>query len=229
MNSKLDACVVIPVYNEESVVQSVVNGVLKEFKTVVCVLDGCTDGSKQELAKTNAQVVSHPFNLGQGAALQTGLEYGLRATDAEFFITFDSDGQHSVSDAKAMLKHIEKEKTDVLLGSRFLSNDSNIPKLKKSLLALATKVSSATTGLNLTDTHNGLRIFTREAAQKVNITMPDMAHGSELLHIIADNKLSYGEFPVTISYTDYSMRKGQSMLNSVNIAIDVMLRKIINK
>ncbi|WP_454226994.1 hypothetical protein [Propioniciclava flava] len=80
--------------------------------------------------------------------------------------------------------------------------------------------------MKLTDTHNGLRVFTKRVADEINISMPDMSHASEILEIIRRNKYTYCEVPVQIIYTDYSRAKGQQAINAVNIAFDTLLRKV---
>lgn len=218
--------IIIPVYNEGQVVRSVVEKVLGEYSFVVCINDGSKDNSSEEILKTKAHLINHPINLGQGAAIQTGLEYALQFPKIEYFVTFDSDGQHSLKDVDNMLKIIQKDKIDIVLGSRFLGSVENISSVKKIILKLAVRFSNKTSGVELTDTHNGLRVFNRHVASKLNITMNDFAHASEIIDRIAEEGFSYKEVPVTISYTEYSRSKGQSMSNAVNIGLDVILRKI---
>ncbi len=224
--SKNKTAIIIPVYNEGQVVGDVVRHVLKEYPYVVCVDDGSVDNSSAEIRKTKAYVVTHPINLGQGAAIQTGIEYALQDPDIEYFVTFDSDGQHRLEDVENMLQTIKKEKVDIVLGSRFLGKVENISLLKKIILKLAIKFSNKTSGIELTDTHNGLRLFNRHVAENLNITMNDFAHASEIIERIAEKNFTYKEVPVTITYTDYSRAKGQSVSNAVNIGIDVILRKM---
>ena len=219
-----NTAVIIPVYNEEKVIGEVVNSVLKQFKYVICVNDGSRDKSAAQIAKTKAHLVNHPINMGQGAALQTGLEYAKTFPDVDYFVNFDADGQHRLEDVQLMLTTIKKKKVDIILGSRFLGEVTNITKLKKMVLKAAVIFTNITTGLKLTDTHNGLRVFNRHAANHLQITMPDMAHASEILSLIKRHKLSYVEVPVTIAYTDYSKAKGQSIFNSVNIVFDLMMK-----
>ena len=216
---------IIPVYNEASVIGGVVASVLKEYKHVVCVNDGSRDTSAQEIAKTKAYLVDHPINMGQGAALQTGIEFARLLPDVKYFVTFDADGQHRLEDVAAMLKEIRTDKYDIILGSRFLGSTVNMKTSKKVVLKAGIAFSNATSGLKLTDTHNGLRVFNRKVAEEMQITLPDMAHASEILEIIADKKYRYKEIPVTIEYTDYSRGKGQSIINAVNIGFDTLLRK----
>lgn len=220
-----EVAIIIPVYNEASVIGGVIKSVLKEYKHVVCVNDGSRDTSSQEIAKTKAYLVEHPINMGQGAALQTGIEFA-RLLPVKYFVTFDADGQHRLEDVAAMLKQIQTGKYDIILGSRFLSKKAiNMTSSKRAVLKAGIAFSNATSGLKLTDTHNGLRVFNRKVAEEIQITLPDMAHASEILEIIATKKYRYKEIPVTIEYSDYSRSKGQSVINAVNIGFDTLLRK----
>jgi glycosyltransferase involved in cell wall biosynthesis len=226
MNNR--TAIVIPVYNEAEVIKGVINSLLKHFKYVVCVNDGSDDNSSKEIIKTKAYLINHPMNMGQGAALQTAIEFA-RLLPVDYFVTFDADGQHDVADALQMLGELKNSKYDIILGSRFLGHTTGINRLKITTLKLAIKFSNLETGLKLTDTHNGIRAFNRRVADAMHITLPDMAHASEILGIIATNKFKYKEVPVTIKYTEYSKRKGQSITNAVNIAFDIILRKLNTK
>ena len=115
-----DTWLIVPLYNEATVVGDVIVNARKEFAKVVCVNDGSTDDSGKVAREAGAVVVDHPINLGQGAALQTGMSYALRDPAANYFVTFDSDGQHQVSDAIAMVERLRAGDVDVVLGSRFL-------------------------------------------------------------------------------------------------------------
>ncbi len=221
--------IIIPVYNEGQVIESVASDVLNEYQTVICVDDGSSDNSITEIQKTGALLVKHPINMGQGAALQTGMEYALHHTEAEFFVTFDADGQHRLQDVGVMVEELEKDEADIVLGSRFLGEAENIPKAKKILLKAAIRFTNLFSGVELTDAHNGLRAFNRKFAEQLEITMPDMAHASEIIERISNGKWRYKEVPITIKYTEYSVAKGQSMFNAVNILFDIMLARMFKK
>lgn len=225
-NVNSDAAIIIPVYNEEQVIESVIKSVLKQFKYVICINDGSRDNSSTQIAKTDAYLIEHPINMGQGAALQTGIEFA-RQLPVEYFVTFDADGQHRLEDVQAMLREIKRGGHDIILGSRFLGNVIGMKTTKRFILKAGIWFSKVTTGLKLTDTHNGLRVFNRKVAEGMQITLPDMSHASEILEIIATKGYGYKEIPVTIEYSDYSKAKGQSMINAVNIGFDALLRKII--
>lgn len=222
-----DVAFIVPVYNEGQAVRGVVERVLQDYEHVVCINDGSRDDSAAEIKKTRAYFVDHPINMGQGAALQTGIEFARLLPGVRYFVTYDADGQHRLEDVATMLQTIEDKGTDFVLGSRFLGSEAvDMPALKRRVLKLAIAFSNATSGVKLTDTHNGLRVFNKKVADEIQITMSDMAHASEILEIIARNNYSYCEVPVTIVYTDYSRSKGQSVINAINIAFDTLLRKV---
>lgn len=211
-------------YNEATVVGKVIEGLLPEFPNVVCVDDGSSDGSQHVAREAGAVVVQHPVNLGQGAALQTGLEYALSDPNVDAIVTFDADGQHRVEDAKEMVARILSGEAEVVLGSRFLDKRTVVSKPKRLVLKVAAVQSRWTTGMALTDAHNGLRAFSPPLAGKIRLTQNRMAHASELVDQLARLKPVWVEHPVEILYTDYSKSKGQSLLNSVNILADLFLR-----
>ena len=164
----------------------------------------------------------HPINLGQGAALQTGISYVLERTDARYLITFDADGQHSAADAAAMVRAARDEDLAFVLGSRFLEGPSPVGWLKRLVLATAAAVASRTTGMRMTDAHNGLRMLRRDAAERLDLRQNRMAHASEITRQLGATGLPWREYPVHIEYTEYSKAKGQSLLNSVNILVDLI-------
>lgn len=219
-----DTWVIIPVFNEATVVTQVVEDLRTVFPNVVCVDDGSTDGSAGRIASTDAHLVRHPINMGQGAALQTGLSYALARPGGRFFVTFDADGQHVVADADRMVRLARDESVDVVLGSRFLAGRSQVPLLKRLVLGVVVALSPTSRKLGLTDAHNGLRVFTRAAAEQLRIRMNDMAHASEIVSQLARMSWTVREVPVTIRYTQYSRSKGQSLVNGVNILFDLSVR-----
>ncbi len=220
-----DTWLVIPVYNEGQVIADVVEQALTVFPNIVCVNDGSTDDSVERILTTQAHLVRHPVNLGQGAALQTGLSYALAQPGARYFVTFDADGQHQTVDAEKMVALLRTGSTDVVLGSRFIEQTEQVPAIKRVVLRTAAAVSPTARRLKLTDAHNGLRALNRSAAARLRITMNGMAHASEIVGILARTDLRVSETAVDILYTDYSRAKGQSLLNGVNILFDISLRE----
>lgn len=221
-----DTWVVVPVFHEASVVGSVVADLRAAFPNVVCVDDGSRDSSAAAAAAAGARVVRHPVNLGQGAALQTGIEFALLDPGTRHLVTFDADGQHRVGDAVRMVELLRTGAYDVVLGSRFLGHATGMTRGRRLLLRTAAAVTRVTTGIPVTDAHNGLRAMTRGFAERLEITMPGMAHASEITAAVGRLAARWAEVPVTIDYTDYSSGKGQRPINSVNIAFDLSVHQL---
>ena len=219
--------VIIPAYNEGRMIAKVVEEVRKVTPHVFVVDDGSADETAKAAVAAGAVVFRHVINRGQGAALRTGLEAALRA-GAETLVTFDADGQMAASDIAALTAPLAAQLCDVVLGSRFLASadsrpDTNMPLVRRWTLKAALFFTRLTTGLKLTDTHNGLRAFSREAAVKLNLHCDRMAHASEILEEISQHGLRYREIPVTIKYTEYSMAKGQKISGAVRIIKDLLI------
>lgn len=215
--------VVIPAYNEVSQIASVVRDVTVAGYRVVVVDDGSTDETARTAATAGAQVLTHPVNLGQGAALQTGIEYAFGA-GAEIIVTFDADGQHRASDIMNLANALACHNADFALGSRFLGRAMGLRKSRHLLLKAAICFTRLTTGLRISDTHNGLRAMTRRGAVHIRLRQNGMAHASEILHQIGKSGLKYVEVPVLIKYTAYSLAKGQQLSGALAILTDLFSR-----
>lgn len=222
---RADVWVVIPAFNEAAVIGEVIADVRSVFDHVVCVDDGSADGSGEIARRAGAHLVRHPINLGQGAAIQTGVEYARKQPGARVFATFDADGQHRVKDLAAMVDRLNAGEADIVIGTRFARRDGSRPPLLKGLvLRTAARLSRSGRKLGLTDTNNGLRVFNKTVADGLDITMSGMSHANEFIMLIAENHWRVAEEPVEVLYTEYSKSKGQPLLNGVNIIFDGFLR-----
>jgi len=217
---------VIPALNEEKAIGRVLSDLKGRVDLVVVVDDGSCDKTSQVASNFGVPVLSHIINCGQGAALQTGIDYCL-GKDIDIIVTFDADGQHDPGDIKTLIAPIINNQADIVLGSRFIKKQNlGMPVLKYLVIKLAVQFDKIRTGLAITDTHNGLRAISRQAAEKIKIQQDGMAHASEILEQIAKYQLKYIEIPVKVRYTDYSKKKGQSVFNSIKILSDLFLAKI---
>ena len=222
-----EVAVIIPVYNESRQIRATVEPLLQAGYTVVAVDDSSSDTSAEVLKGFPIHVLRHFINLGQGAALQTGMCYALHLK-VKYLVHFDADGQHRAEDIEGMLEPLIRGEADVVLGSRFLreADRQAIPVLRKLLLRAAVNVNQLFTGVSLSDAHNGFRAFTRDAAKCIHLKENRMAHATEILWQIRQNRLRIAEHPVHIEYTAYSRAKGQSSLNAFHIFMDLILRKL---
>jgi glycosyltransferase involved in cell wall biosynthesis len=211
-------------YNEGPVIEGVVRDVRREFPYVVCVDDGSRDESVAAARAGGAIVVEHPINMGQGASLQTGFDFALSDPEMTEVVTFDADGQHQVHDAVGMVTKLRDENLDVVIGSRFLDERTEMARLRRAVLKTAAVYTRMTSGMALTDAHNGLRVIGRGLLERVRITQNRMAHASELVDEIGKAKVAWAEYPTHVIYSEYSKAKGQSLLNSVNILFELIFR-----
>lgn len=218
--------VVVPVFNEGPVIGEVVRELLSFYPNVVTVDDGSEDDTHVRLLETGATVIRHVVNLGQGAALRTGIDYAL-ARGARILVTFDGDGQHRSADVERLLAELLETDADIALGSRFIGPRQPIPAGRRMLLRAGVVFTHLVSGLRLTDVHNGLRAMHADAARKLDITQPRMAHASEILHGIAKHGLRYVEVPVIISYATRTGRQGQVTLDALNIVFDLAIHRLL--
>jgi polyprenyl-phospho-N-acetylgalactosaminyl synthase len=225
MINQADTWFVIPAYNENQSLAAVVKSIDHLGYSVVVVDDHSADDTQKVALKSGAWVVRHPINLGQGAALQTGIKFAINK-GAEAIVTFDADGQHQVSDAQFMLEQLSGGAVDVVLGSRFLRGvPDSMPTMRFFILKLAIIFTRVTSRLRVTDTHNGLRVFRASAASRLNLQQNRMAHASEILSQIRKLGLSYVEYPTDIKYTSYSISKGQKSSNFISIIFELLIGK----
>ena len=222
----MNTFIVIPVFNEGAVLNTVISHLSIYSYKIIIVDDGSDKVVNPVLGYRNVYFLRHKVNLGQGAALQTGIEFAL-SKGAEHIVTFDADGQHMASDVEKLLQELKNNTVDIVMGSRFLAEAShNMPRARKIMIKVARYINFFFTGLLLTDAHNGLRAFNKKAASAICITENRMAHATEILSIIKKKKLRYREVPVCIEYSSYSLKKGQTLWSSFRVFLDLLLYKI---
>ncbi len=225
MNCEQDKIwIIIPAYNEGSRLGKVLDGLTPTDLNIVVVNDGSKDHTEEVALGYDVHVLTHVLNRGQGAALQTGLEYALQA-GAEYLVMFDADGQHQATDIEKMVSPIKRGECEITLGTRFLDNTSNVPLFRRVVLQVARFITWVFSGLLLTDAHNGFRAFSRKAALEIHLRQDRMAHASEIIDQIRASKLKFREIPVTIRYTAETLAKGQSATGAANVLFHYLFGK----
>lgn len=218
--------IIIPAHNEGNVIQSVLKQITGFPYSVVVMDDGSDKSLFSSLKNLPVYFLRHRLNLGQGAALQTGIEFAV-SKNASYIITFDADGQHDPGDIKKLIDILNSSSSDIVFGSRFLKGAiHNMPVKRKIVLQAARFLNYIFTGILLSDAHNGLRAMNKKAASAIQLKENRMAHATEILYQVKKNKLKYTEVPVTVRYTPYSIKKGQTTKNSFRILLDIILNKL---
>ena len=219
--------IVIPAYNEERKIGEVLENLKSEgYENIVVVDDGSKDNTSQIASKYDVNIIKHPINRGQGAALRTGTTYALN-NNASIIVHFDADGQMRPEDISTLLHPIRTGKAEIAFGSRFLSKQSNIPILRKLFLKAGRVFMRVIYGVSMTDPQSGFRALSATAAQQIQITQRGMAHCSEIIEEVHKKQIPFREVPVVIKYTEYSVKHGQSNLAAFQIAAKLLWRRIV--
>jgi polyprenyl-phospho-N-acetylgalactosaminyl synthase len=225
--AKMNIAVIIPIYNESKIINTILHNPAFNKYTVVVV----DDASKEQLVLNSISsplyLLTHSKNLGQGAALQTGMDF-CKTIPADIVIHFDGDGQHQVSDIENLIEPIVNNKADITIGSRFLANNiqsegTTIPFFKIVILKLAKVIQYIFTGIVLSDSQNGLRALSKKTFTTLQLKENRMAHAIEIIQLSVKNKLIIKEVPVNILYSTYSMHKGQKFYNGFLICVRLLL------
>lgn len=198
--------IVIPVFNEASVIAQVIKDVFKcGYSTVIVVNDGSTDDTANQTKTAGAVVVSHRINRGKGAATKTGIEAS-KLLSADIVVTIDGDGQHYPSDIKNLISPIIDGHCDVVLGTR-LKRKTQMPIHRIITNHIANFVTWAFSGLWVNDSQSGLRAYSRSAIDCISTSADAYDYESEIIREIHHHRLVYKEVPINVQYTDYSMSK----------------------
>ncbi|MEZ6066724.1 MAG: glycosyltransferase family 2 protein [Planctomycetaceae bacterium] len=217
--------IVVPAYHEATRLAGVLQSLCQPGRSVVVVDDGSRDATAAVAAERPVWVVRHPINCGQGRPSRRG-SISRSSRGADVIVTFDADGQHDSQEIDRLIAPLLAGETDVVLGSRFLGQTIGMPLARRLMLRAAVLFTRLTARIRVTDAHNGFRAFSRDAAERIRIDQPRMAHASEILSEIGRLGLRYREVPVTVRYTDDSLRKGQSTWDALRITGQLLLGRI---
>ena len=222
-------CFVIPAHNEAAVIGDVLTSLESLPCRVVVVDDGSTDDTYAICLDRPVAVLHHSTNLGQGAALQTGITYAVATEGTRFVVTFDADGQHGTDSVVSLISAVAgggPRRRAWARGSPAHRTRATIPRARRILLKCAVAFTRVTAGLPVTDTHNGLRAFTVRCGRSSRHQA--RRHGARLgdPDDHPPRAADWCEVPVTISYSDYSRGKGQRSAAAMDIVWDLVMGRI---
>ncbi|NJE43350.1 glycosyltransferase [Thermococcus sp. GR6] len=227
LENLLSTYVVVPAYNEERTIGTVLDDLLRYFRAeeIIVVNDGSRDKTAEVARSRGVHVLTHLVNRGLGGALGTGIAYALRK-NARLILTFDADGQHLVSDALRVMKPVAEGKADFAVGSRLKGDTSEMPFVKRFGNFVLDAITAVFARKYVSDSQSGLRCFSRECASKITITCDRYAVSSEIIIEASGNGCRIVEVPIKAVYTEYSMKKGTNILEGVKIALNLLFDKL---
>ena len=203
----MNTWIILPAYNEGKVIKKTITDIKKEgYQNIIVVDDGCKDNTAKEAQSAGAIVINHPINRGKGAATQTGID-AAKLLNADIIVTMDSDGQHNPKDIQKLVEPIEKKKANVVIGSRFLGNEKDMPKSRIMMNKIGNIVTYIFFGAMSTDSQSGFRAYSNKAANSVYSYMDRYEFESEMLGHIRAAKLKMIEVPIKVIYTEHSLNK----------------------
>jgi len=190
----------IPAFNEEKNIGKIIAKVNKIADKVIVCNDNSTDATKEIAEQMGAIVVNHERNLGYGGAIKT-IFLKAREIDADILVTMDGDGQHRIEDLKKIIDPILEEKSDIVIGSRFLEKDQkNIPKYRKIGIKAITKLANVSLENPITDSQSGFRSYSKQSIQQINPSENGMGISNEILMKASKLKMKIIEVPIEILY-----------------------------
>jgi len=220
--NKANILIILPAYNEASVIGDVLIDIEKQGYSNICLVnDGSTDNTSEIAAKHNVKILTHPINRGVGAAVQTGITFA-KNKNFQYAILIDSDGQHQPEDIENLVRSMQESGADIIIGNRFSNSENIIPKHRKVFNKIANIFTNFFCEGNYVDTQSGFRLLNRNAIEKLKLTNRGFGFCSEMIIKAEQLELQIEETPIQVLYTKYSMNKGQNLREGVRTARSIL-------
>ena len=189
----------IPAYNEEKNIAKIIVKLKKIADKIIVCNDGSTDLTSEIAENLGAIVINHTKNRGYGSGIKSILEKS-KEIGSEVLVTFDGDGQHRVEDIKKIIEPIEKNEIDLVIGSRFLNEEQEVPQYRKLGIKLITKITNANLKEKITDSQSGFRAYSKEVISKLKTSDMGMGVSTEILIKASSLNFKIAEVPIIILY-----------------------------
>ena len=190
----------IPAYNEEKNIAKIITKLKKITDSIIVCDDGSSDMTSEIAKNLGVIVISHKKNMGYGAAIRTIFEKSAEI-GSDILVTFDADGQHRVEDVSRVLRPLENSEADIVIGSRFLGKQSNVPNYRKLGIKVITQVTNSSIKTKLTDSQSGFRAYSKQVLSKISLSEIGMGISTEILIKASSEGLRITEVPITILYS----------------------------
>jgi glycosyltransferase involved in cell wall biosynthesis len=191
----------IPAFNEEKNIAKIITNLKKVTDSIIVCDDGSSDMTSEIAEGLGATVIKHEKNKGYGAAINSIFKK-CNEDNVDVLVTFDADGQHRVEDLEPLLKPIIDNQSDIVIGSRFLDEKSDIPNYRKVGIKIITQVTNVSIKQKLTDSQSGLRAYNKKVLQSINPSDIGMGISTEILIKASNKGFKITEVPIKILYGD---------------------------
>ncbi len=220
--ASLPVLVILPAYNEAEVIAEVIADIKRVLDCpIVVVDDGSTDETYQKVRKAGVPVLRHPINRGAGAACMTGIAFA-RLKKHPYVAFMDADGQHLAEDLIPMFERLQKTEADLVIGSRFLSENHQIPVIRRFYNQIANILTNTFCQGRYSDTQSGFRLLGERAITGIDLYQDDFSYCSEMIIHAEQENLQIVECPISVRYTPYSLRKGQDFQVGIKTAFNFL-------
>ena len=190
----------IPAYNEEKNIAKIIIKLKKITDSIIVCDDGSSDMTSEIAKNLGVIVISHKKNMGYGAAIRTIFEKSAEI-GSDILVTFDADGQHRIEDVSRVLHPLENSEADIVIGSRFLGKQSNVPNYRKLGIKVITQITNSSIKTKLTDSQSGFRAYSKQVLSKISLSEVGMGISTEILIKASSKGLRITEVPITILYS----------------------------
>lgn len=218
---KDDIWVFLPAYNEATVIRDIIKN-LKScgYANLVVVDDGSTDNTYKFAQEEGAKILHLCLNRGVGAAIRAAILFA-KKKNIEFMVFMDADGQHFPSEIEKLVDELQKQKADIVIGSRFLEHESKIPFSR----IIYNKIANMFTYFGkstITDSQSGFRLLNKVAINNLDLELDEYGICTEMVWKANAMKLNLVETPIKVQYTKYSQSKGQNLWKGIKTACNLL-------
>ena len=189
----------IPAYNEEKQLPKILPKLMEITDSIIVCDDGSTDRTSTIAREFGAKVVKHEKNCGYGAAIKSIFKMA-SDINSDVLVTFDADGQHRIEDIDKVLQPIKDGESDIVIGSRFLNDNNEVPRYRKFGIKIITQVTNASMKKNFTDSQSGFRAYKKQVLENIVLTEQGMGISTEILIKASEKNFRITEIPIKILY-----------------------------
>jgi len=211
----------IPAYNEERSIARVIVKAMNYVDRVIVCDDGSTDMTGEIAERLGAEVIRHERNMGYGAALAS-LFRRAREADADVLVILDADGQHNPDDIPRLVKPVLDGESDIVCGSRFLSEENDMPDYRRWGINRITKLVNLTSYEGITDAQSGFRAYGRKAIHAIMPVEQGMGASVEILMKAKDAGLRMKEIPLKVNYDVEEPSSHNPLYHGVDVVMSIV-------